>query len=424
MILKGKKEGNYIYILKGSGRKMANKLAKFLGVGAVLFVAFTVGKADAAVTGACVNCHTMHNSQDAAAMRTSDAADVGAVGSECLDCHGNLRANLLQMSCLGCHAQNLSGPNIQPLGNVPQVYHGGADLAAGNFAHHDPLSGPWGTSYGHQIHGIDSSANGVLVGEDFWLNNTPPGYFANMDPSAVGFDPNYPGTGAKQMFCAGANGCHGNRSVLSVSGAMAGAHHDDDSALKFGSIDDTDGGPMGDTVGTSYRFLYNVRGGEDDDWQATSGPADHNEYMGAAYAARSTQAYGDGSIKTMSNFCGECHGDFHAAGAGSAGDGTDGIGTGASPWIRHPNDIALPAGAPWDGYTTYGLDAPVGRTAIPNAADSNVAAGDIVMCLSCHKAHASQYADMLRFSYQLMQTGTTGAGQGTGCFRCHTLKDG
>jgi hypothetical protein len=47
----------------------------------------------------------------------------------------------------------------------------------------------------------------------------------------------------------------------------------------------------------------------------------------------------------------------------------------------------------------------------------------IVTCISCHRAHGSEYADLLRWDY----TAGTSAGSGTnlnsGCFVCHTTKD-
>jgi len=50
--------------------------------------------------------------------------------------------------------------------------------------------------------------------------------------------------------------------------------------------------------------------------------------------------------------------------------------------------------------------------------------GDMVICLSCHRAHASDQPDMLRWDYNLMIVDRTGPAAGTGCFKCHTDKDG
>jgi hypothetical protein len=47
---------------------------------------------------------------------------------------------------------------------------------------------------------------------------------------------------------------------------------------------------------------------------------------------------------------------------------------------------------------------------------------DIVMCLSCHMAHASPYPHMLRWDYSEMITGNGEAVSGKGCFVCHSSK--
>ena len=99
----------------------------------------------------------------------------------------------------------------------------------------------------------------------------------------------------------------------------------------------------------------------------------------------------------------------------------NGIGT-ASPWVRHPTDVLIPNTGEYAGISaTYQDETPVGRVAagLPDAAaaaNGVVAAGtDIVICLSCHRAHASNYADSLRFDYTTLAAGD-------GCLHCHTNK--
>ena len=49
----------------------------------------------------------------------------------------------------------------------------------------------------------------------------------------------------------------------------------------------------------------------------------------------------------------------------------------------------------------------------------------IVTCVSCHRAHGSANDDLLRWDYADMDAGTTTVGVvGSGCFKCHSLKDG
>ncbi|MDX1776986.1 MAG: cytochrome c3 family protein, partial [Desulfobulbales bacterium] len=337
-------------------------------------------------------------------------------------------------TCVGCHAKNTS-VQIADVGtlDIPQVFFDDAqpDLAAGNFKHVVTSD-----ASGHNVHGWGLGVFGVdLISPDVSIAE-PPGYSSDMDPSGKDFVNDYPfgfGFGG-QVLCAGAYGCHGDRTEESQTMATYGAHHADDGVLQFGSIVQAS---QGQSLGTSYRFLSGVKGGEDDDWEASGsvGPTDHNEYFGADVTVRNSQS----SVETMSQFCASCHGIFHMAGQA---DGT-GITPGAdlnSPWIRHPTDYLIPDDSPYNNYTSYmqsgsGDDQTVrvARITIPNSPsdDTGISAGGalgggqgVVFCLSCHKAHASQYPDMLRFSYSLMETNTVGAGVGTGCFACHNDKDG
>ncbi|MDQ7837384.1 MAG: cytochrome c3 family protein [Thermodesulfobacteriota bacterium] len=365
-----------VIIMRRAGMFKTSCLAVLLSV----FLALVpVGYALATVTGACVNCHTMHNSQGGTEMQLK-AGETDPQG------------NLVRGTCVGCHGSDPAGAsNI--VTNIPQVWHSdGNDLAGGNFKYVVDT----GDAYGHNVEGV--------VAADGTLTNTPPGYAAAMDPASTDY------ATASRLTCAGQNGCHGNRDNSGNYAGVSGAHHGSDAVLKFGGIVE---GSQGASVATSYRFLYKVQGGEDTDWQDTVGAADHNEYKGAIYAARTTMAWAD--VNTISELCAECHGSFHMSGA-------TGIGT-ASPWTRHPTDVLIPNSGEYASIsTTYNPTVPVGRTTIPNAASGTVAAGtDIVTCLSCHRAHASGYADILRWDYSTMIA--NGGSLSTGCFVCHTTKD-
>jgi hypothetical protein len=99
-------------------------------------------------------------------------------------------------------------------------------------------------------------------------------------------------------------------------------------------------------------------------------------------------------------------------------------GTNASPWIRHPTDVMIPSDPPYSNYKTYNLTAKVARTTVPNVSSEETQIGTtaVVFCLSCHKAHASQYEYMLRFPYDQMLADDPGAAKGTGCLACHNDK--
>ncbi len=384
----------------------------------MLIVLFLVAYAQGKITNnTCSNCHTMHNSQNATSMQLGNTPITGFGKGDCLDCHSSTRAVLLRLDCLGCHASNPAGGSNIINTNWPQVAHNAAtDLAGGNFR--DVFADD---SYGHNVHGF-----GSVIQTDTDLGNNPPGYDANYDPSSGGYDT---GVATGQILCAGQNGCHGNRDTSVPYIAMKATHHADDSMLKFGSINETQqgggaGGADTSAAGKSYRFLYNVHGGEDSDWQATVSTTDHNEYKGTAFASRdlaSGQAWGN--LDTISELCAECHGYFHAS--DEITDQTPPTGT---PWKRHPTDAVIPDSGEYSAYTAYSTEAPVARPAIPNSPGGTVDPGDtvnddgaIVMCLSCHRAHGSPYADILRWDYSTMIAG--GGSASGGCFTCHTTKD-
>jgi hypothetical protein len=351
---------------------------------ALLSVALVYGNADAAE---CSSCHTMHNSQDGAPM-TFDG--------------GGPYELLLRGDCFGCHAQ---GGVLNIVDGVPQVLHTNAtDLAGGNFAYitaaKTPVTADQNTA-GHNVIDLGATYQEATL-------TSPPG------------DENITGVTNTNLTCAGVYGCHGDRSVSGNFAAISGAHHADDSVLQFGSIDET---AQGGTVGTSYRFLLGVKGGEDSDWQATASASDHNEYKGAVGTGAESTATSPGG-GTISGLCAECHGDFH--GPGTAGED---IGT-SSPWLRHPTDVVLPSSGEYANYNPdgavageYSLEAPIARQSIPTlASSSTVTPGtDVVMCLSCHRAHATPYEDMLRWDYTQMEAGI--GTSDSGCFTCHTCKN-
>ncbi|MDP2157370.1 MAG: cytochrome c3 family protein [Nitrospirota bacterium] len=350
---------------------------------------------------ACFKCHTMHNSQNGVPEpRTGGASQMGIATPECAGCHGINRPNLLKMDCIGCHAENIAGGNnISPSTGAPQVAHSGTDLAAGNFKYVFNAN----SAKGHNVHGFNIGGLGPMEMESNIIPpDAPPGYNVALDYG--GWAPN--GLTVNPLMCAGTNGCHGNRSEIVPLRSIAGAHHADDSALQFGGAFIQAG--QGSTVGTSYRFLYGVQGGESNNWEATFNAAtNHNEYKGETWGARGNDPRTD---HTISSLCSTCHGSFHASGA-------TGIGTGTSPWIRHPTDVGMVTTGEFAAYT-YTQQVPVARVTLPSAATAMAATADnrIVMCLSCHRAHASANDDSLRWQYDATMTTPNG------CYNCHSGK--
>lgn len=356
----------------------------------LLALVLTCGAAYA-IQGVCVNCHTMHNSQDGLPMAA-----------------GGPYPQLLRASCIGCHMQNGAGQGATNTFTAPIVYHttmpggqgGTFTLAGGDFYWVADASGNT-DSLGHNVAGL------AVPDLNFQPNigTTPPGWDPNATPGLIATDGQVaggaPDWGVNQLTCDGVYGCHG----MHTSSGITGAHHANVGLTTTRAENPT-------TVGGSYRFLGGINGLEDDDWNWDESAAEHNEYFGVNgnvnYANK----------RTINYSCAQCHGVFHS----QIDDAVAG-----SPWLRHPTDIDLTPTGEYanynpDGGNVYSVEAPVARPTVPVGSGSVVTPGtDIVMCLSCHRAHGSPEPDILRWDYDAMQaaTGTSD----TGCFVCHTTKN-
>ncbi len=337
----------------------------------------------ARVQGACSDCHTMHNSQNGATIYAN----------------GPYRA-LTKGDCVGCHTGTNSGSNNIPyvLDNSQPNYGtfgiSGNTLAGGNF--YWVKNGDDTT--GHNVEGIANVDQNIGMTPPGWNS----GFNANGQIAPNGWD--------HQLTCAGVYGCHGKHEEVDDFADIRGAHHADDSTID------------GSTVGTSFRFLYGIKGIEDSDWEYQPTSTEHNQY----YAVNRTDVSSMPSdTATINYLCAECHGDFHS------GTGVSYTGSG-SPWLRHPSDFAL-SSASGAGYTdypgpfgtkgTYWPGAPLGSDLTGGVLSTVTFSGtdDIVLCISCHRAHGSPYADLLRWDYNNCKA-SSGNGSECGCFACHTNK--
>ena len=413
----------------------------------------SAASASAGIVGQCADCHTMHNSQQGQAV-----ARIGTTGTV----SAAPLPNLLRMDCIACHAQGTGEMVVTMAGGskIPQVYHDdpSGDLAAGNFAYISGTKeghGPASNRKGHNVVDV------VTADSDF---TTPPG-FRHADGALFSFDVN-------KFTCAGQMGCHGMRGQLLQAGdeftggedvfrtgltalsgydgagtstaLFRGAHHSNYDGLKSdGAHPDFYKNPLAH----SYRFIRALKGygNEVDRWQNKDATS-HNEYIGGYvndtlkntdYATTSTCSRchtggvgGETSRltvpnQTMTGFCITCHSNFHSSGATNGASGA---------FLRHPSDYVIKDAGEYANYTTYSIHAPVARPVsfFTNGMtpSSEVNPGqDMVMCLSCHVAHAGPYDGMLRFDYTALTSGMragngnqTHAGQG--CLACHTAKGG
>ncbi|MFZ5760852.1 MAG: cytochrome c3 family protein [Thermodesulfobacteriota bacterium] len=357
-----------------------------VGVCCVLSLALISEPVCAKVSGQCGNCHTMHNSQDGGAV-VENRLDGSWQASE------SPNPGLLKTNCIGCHLGVNSGgagatPYVLQL-NEPTYNNTGTEadtttLAGGSFYWVGTLLGD---AKGHNVDGI--------AGGDARLGNSPPGG-TDLDG---------------QLTCAGSLGCHGDRTKSGQVEAMLSSHHYNDMTLwKDGS-----------TLAKSYRFLYGVKGLEDSLYEYRPTVNRHNKYYGVDRSSELEDGSG-----TVGKLCAQCHNDFHQ-GNGNIASGSFGAGV----WLRHPTNFDMGTAvtsSEYDDYNggsgtnnPYSVIAPVGTTSITDTINSTVysAAGDaIVMCLSCHRAHGTPHAGILRWDYKSWP-----AGGYNGCAICHATKD-
>ncbi len=312
----------------------------------------------------------MHNSQDGNNLTSS------------------AQGNLLSTDCVGCHSTT-SNDSIVTLGatQIPIVLNTSGyptqPLAGGNF-YHVSLGGAANHTYGHNVLGIAE--------EDLNLPEVP-GITFKGQPNTITECVNCHSFMTDSFFMHARPG----NVLICIDCHIYPKHHADDSATVV------------DGTGGWYRFLLEVKGIEDPDWEQTVSASDHNEYPGEL-------AVWGGSI---SDFGCMCHAEFHAL----RRPGEVGI---ASPWLRHPVDVALPANGEYSNYTVYNPQAPVARPDLSGygGPSSTVTPGiDQVACISCHRSHGSEYPDMLRWDYDEMVANAAGAAADTGCFVCHSAKD-
>lgn len=354
-----------------------------------IFLVYSSGETK--ITGICANCHTMHSSQNG----TSGGI---AFGGSSLP-----QPVLLRGTCFGCHGQGGANKIVTISGSdIPQVYHTdpSGDLAGGNFRY---LS--TNDNRGHNVKDI-GNADDIL--------NAAPGILPESGHNIIITDTN--------LTCAGYIGCHGSRyndgKATTGIPMLKGAHHSNVDGKCETDIDKVYG---------SYRFLLGVKGLENtsDKWQNKDANS-HNEYFGDTTPMNVSCAntcHLSGGVQppnhTISGFCATCHGLFHDL--SSIGGDT------ISPFTRHPTDIVIKNDGEYSAYTTYSVEAPVARGAVPDGISSTVTPGNsgiegaIVMCLSCHAVHGTNYPDILRWNYDDMIAGDNS--KSGGCFTCHTQKN-
>ena len=329
----------------------------------------------ARVDGACSICHTMHNSQDGESMIYKDEPLEGPL------------PHLLRGSCIGCHTgTNTAGNDIPYVYSTSEPFYDVDTLAGGNFWWVATAGGD-DSSKGHNVYGLSEIDDNLTLA---------PGGGSGGCGSTSCHDTLAVKQTAVSSLGSGCEGCH-----------LAPKHHANDSDAVVGEA----GGWFRYCSGHDTGVGRGVEGIEDPDWQFTKGTGDHNEYLGAV-GATFTGGYGFSLGNTMTGYCTGCHGNFHVE--------QNDVGA----WIRHPSDAVIPNEGEYKNYTEYAPLTPVARPDLAGwTGPSSVVtpSTDLVMCLSCHRAHGSPYPDMLRWDYNSQVAG--GGGQDIGCFKCHSGKN-
>jgi len=336
----------------------------------------------------------MHNSQGGTAIGVQIGYAPTSGAKESL-----LRAN----GCLGCHATTGSGST--GVGGAPIVYN----TSQPNYGDSQPDGKKIGLAAGNFYWTTEASASGQSRGHS--LAGIPYG-----DDTTL---PNY------QRGSCGTN-CHTQLSDKGCDSCHLPAHHKGDSS--GGWADANDGyyrflGPIRTSQGGSDDHQWGVRGYEDPDWQKTSASSDHNEYSGEA----DTTGY-----HSISRHCG-CH---YLTWPGTCQNFPVHWTTlpfppyPVVPDTYHQATKVLPIlGSTWTGYNPGGVGVPpspyspllpIARKIITSYTSPSATvthnSNDTLMCLTCHRAHASPYNKMLRWD----NSAAWDALPNTSCKGCHS----
>lgn len=389
----------------------------------------------------CTDCHTLHNSEGGAAV----ALDGGPNG-ELL-----VRGNWTDM-CLSCHKE---GQNTSATAALPSVANtgwtapivmtltgtapGGVSMPGGDFYYSnlDPKKGHNPAYSNHEVDGTPSSV--FMAADPTLLDNPPGGTLAIAEWSChschgmhARFSDSYASWRQLQRQVNGIN-VTGDTSALGVETVPG-------NKAQNAAYEPIKSNSRGDIQGTNY---VNKRKDGNDleaaDLFAAESDSNKNVYRGG-----------------FSSFCSACHGDFH--GGLTESRATNNTNTRvAGSWVRHPTNVKMneagskytmtasyskamsnsqgnnpnPLGYDWR-YPLVQPDASfIVKSTVPSMTDATTAIGDDrIMCLTCHKAHATQYENMTRWDTNghaflpvggtdLDGTASIGDNPAYGCGKCH-----
>lgn len=306
----------------------------------------------------CDGCHSMHNSPENPVTGTPNGMLLKGsdASSTCLNCHAGNG---------GYHIASTDGSNVNEGGDffwLTQTYeinmHGSTHYFAGDNAGHNIVAADFGLT-------ADAT------------NAQAPGgtYSANL----LGCTSCHDAHGQVQ------DGTKGGSAPVSVSGS-------------YGAT------PVTGTIAGNYRLLG------DDMYEAGNHTSDGFAFSNTAPIAIShnsySTSYGDKSRygQGMSEWCANCHGGYlnqatkHPAGAGNGI--LNGYGTNYNSYVATGNFTGSSATAYLD-LVPFELGTSVtDNTGMNVSSTAGPAAGAQVMCLTCHRAHASAFNNSARWDFE------------------------
>ena len=310
----------------------------------------------------CDGCHSMHNSADNpigdAATENVNLLKGTDASSTCLNCHNGNG---------GYHVNSTNGRNTNAGGDffwLDNGYfggHSGTDPYAGDNAGHNVIASDFGLD-------IDGDAN----------NQTAPGSSGAYSASLLGCTSCHDAHGQVH------NGTAGGNAPVGVSGSYSAA-----------------------APANSIKGNYRLLGDSDYEAGATIGPMADN----FAFTNDAPVALTDGSTGTyvrygsgMSEWCGNCH-DLYQVDTGTVGKHPNGAGAtlGATIAANYNSYVASgdftgTSATSYDAFVPFETGTTDQSTLTYNSTQGPTATAQ-VMCLSCHRAHASAFNNMGRWDF-------------------------
>lgn len=359
---------------------MKLKISLSIAVAAILVIGMS-GAAFAFHGGgvaACESCHTMHNSKDGAVMSRNSNTYLPAPPTLAI---GEAGPYLLQgtdqsSTCLNCHGSTSTAVSTKDGSYGYKVFYYGVGTApyrspGGDFA--------WlkkGAKKGHNVVAAD-----YALAPDSGTDTVAPG-----------------GTYPKgSLHCSSCHDPHGKYRKLSTTGAFATTGEAIVGSGSYG-VDPTNGEAVG-----AYRLLAGKN------YTPDSLAGTGNEFTQDPMNAAVANPYNLPATDTIVNYgkgvgawCQQCHPKMHMS-IGTAVNVhpndqiMDGLAANYNNYVSSGKMVA--GGGGFDALIPVSYDNKTKNSELANhfAKGTQITTNDQVMCLSCHRAHASGFDYMLRF---------------------------